>query len=453
LPSRAWELLIGSLCALPAATSITIPNRFRHIDTGWVLLPLMAISLIWGLDAPHPRGDALLVCLCTAGLILWPSPLLNSSAVWLRPMLWIGDRSYSLYLVHWPLIALAKHIWLEGVPEHINMALLLTSFGLAHVSYVLVELRFKEASTPAQLAQRMLSLIVPLLLAAAVMGWKLQETQGQQWATALRPNYGLSTQCEYDTDFEPRAACRTSKAPRTLVWGDSYAMHIVPAVVASPPPGGVMQATRSVCAPTLDYARRMPQDPDWRAPQCLAFTQSVLDFLADTPEIEYVVISSRWQYYFDDPVVNAQGQPVHLSTAQLAASVSRTIGQIRQMGKKVILVSPPPLLGPSVNLGTCAERHALGLLTVGSLTAADCSFDLREAQHRQAQVRELLQTVARQAQVDTIWLEEGNCRQGRCASIIDGQPIYRDFGHLSVAGSAVLGQRLKLGELIIQKAR
>lgn len=39
-----------------------------------------------------------------------------------------------------------------------------------------------------------------------------------------------------------------------------------------------------------------------------------------------------------------------------------------------------------------------------------------------------------------------------CKTILDGVPLYRDAGHLSVIGSRKLGEALRLGDLIIKNA-
>lgn len=452
LPSRAWELLLGSLCALPGMQAWT-QGRQPRFDSGWLCLPAIAASLIWGLDAVHPRGDALLVALATAGLILWPSRLLDSPGWWMRPWTWIGDRSYSLYLVHWPLIVLARHVWLEGVPAAVSAGLLSASLGLAHLMYAWVELPFKRLETLSAFGRRLLWLLVPLAGAAAMLGHRLAQPEGQGWAQALQPNHGFGLACEYEPPFTPRADCRNAPQPRTLVWGDSYAMHLIPALQASAPPGGILQATRSVCTPLLDYARLMPDDPADRARRCLAFNQSVLDFAIHDPHIAYVVISSRWQYLFDDPVVNARGQPVQPSVADLASSLQRTIAILRQHGKKVILVAPPPQPGTGVNLGLCAERQAQGLLTMSPSLGADCSFDLNRARRHQADVRAVLESVQTHADVSVIDLADFHCPAGLCSAMVDGVPVYRDEGHLSRSGSAQLGQALQLGPRIAQQAR
>jgi hypothetical protein len=86
-------------------------------------------------------------------------------------------------------------------------------------------------------------------------------------------------------------ACRSGRAPRMLVWGDSFAMHLVPGLVATST-GGVAQATKSVCGPFIGLAQVTAEYPREYAEHCIAFNDSVLAYLAKTPSVRVVVLSS-----------------------------------------------------------------------------------------------------------------------------------------------------------------
>ena len=452
LPSRAWELILGSLCALPAVRE-RVRSLPARIDSAWLALPIMASSLIWGWDEVHPRTDALLVCLATAILILWPSAALSRSHLVMRTLGWVGDVSYSLYLVHWPVLALARHVWLDGLPASVSWALLVLIFPLAWLSHRLVEQPFRKVDTWPALGRQLLWLGVPLLVTCAVLFWRIQQPEGQQWAQVLQPNFGLGPSCEFEAAFAPKPGCQTREHAHTLVWGDSYAMHLIGGIRASSPHGqGVIQATRSVCAPLLDMARLMPDDPADRARRCLAFNESVLQWLAHAPEVEYVVLSSRWQYLFDDPVVNAQGQFITPDANEMAASLGRTVARLHALHKKVVVVSPPPSLGADVDLGVCAERLGMGLLTTSERVDQRCRFALSAARQSQSQVTTLMGLFPDQADVDVIDLADFNCHQGLCESVVAQTPIYRDAGHLSQVGSTRMGMQMNLGQRIVQQA-
>lgn len=451
LPTRAWELLVGSLCALPGWQA-RLQGRVR-VDMGWVWLPVMALALIGGLDDVHPRGDALLVVLSTAGLVLMPSAMLQSQRVWMRPLHWIGDQSYSLYLVHWPLIALAKNVWLQGAPAWLSWVLLPVSFGLAQLSYRYVEQPFRRVTTPALLVRRLSWILLGLALASAWMWHHLQTAGAVDWRKVRQPNYGLSATCDFEGDFEDVSACRVGDRPRTLVWGDSYAMHLMPGLAPSAALGGLVQATRSSCAPLLSHARQVRADPADRGAKCMAFNRSVLAYLRAHPQIEFVVLSARWQYFFDDPVVDAQGRIVKPTQDELIAALSQTVKAVRRMGRKVIIVSPPASVGPQLDLGLCAERHLQGLVSFMRQADQRCAFAQSDHARYQAPVIALLDAVAQHTGVNVVRLDKLTCRNGRCMSVMDGIPLYRDAGHLSRDGARYLGQRQDLGHILVSMAR
>ena len=53
----------------------------------------------------------------------------------------------------------------------------------------------------------------------------------QELDDRLRTNYGFSATC--DEHFTLSSDCRTSEVPEVLVWGDSFAMQVVPGILAS----------------------------------------------------------------------------------------------------------------------------------------------------------------------------------------------------------------------------
>lgn len=460
LPTRAWEMLLGSLCALPARKATPAEGHQRPgpaLSALPVVQALALLALFYGLlasiDPVHPRGDALLVCAATAVLLRWPLPWLQGHSAVHRGLHWVGDRSYSLYLVHWPLIALAHNVWLQGVPPAVKAALVGLSLLLAHASHALIEERHRRIAQPADWARAMRPWVALLAASGVWLGVCLLRPPPADWTALLQPNHGLGIACEYDSDFEPRSACRTSPRPHTLVWGDSYAMHLLPALQASDTGGGLLQATRSTCTPNLRYAALAAKESPERAQQCLSLNRSVLAYLARAPEVRRVVIASRWQYLLDGTVLNTQGQRVRPSPAEWADSLDEVVRQLRRLGKQVVIVSPPALLGPHSNLGLCAERRHQGLWTVLPGTDAACHFAEADFRAQQRPVLDLLARIARQADIGVIDLSAFNCHDGLCQTTVGELPLYRDAGHLTVRGAQALGQGMQLMTQVVRQAR
>jgi len=144
LPTRAWELLFGSVGALwvlqPKFDTHRIVIGLVRLLFRPALLCLLVLPFLPTVGV-HPGLNALLVCMATLIVILQKSPWLN--AAWpTRTLAAVGDFSYSLYLVHWPIIAFMKNAWVgDGTDLSLDLRLLALalSLGVAYLLYRTVE--------------------------------------------------------------------------------------------------------------------------------------------------------------------------------------------------------------------------------------------------------------------------------------------------------------------------
>src|SRR5262245_54840610 len=116
LPTRAWELLLGSL----GATWQRADLLRKANGLGALSIAIILVFPVIRLDPIHPRFDALVVCLATL-LALWTRPTILENNVFAAAIAKLGDISFSLYLVHWPLFALVQNIYLGEVPTELKV--------------------------------------------------------------------------------------------------------------------------------------------------------------------------------------------------------------------------------------------------------------------------------------------------------------------------------------------
>jgi len=467
LPTRAWELLFGSLGALwvlsPPNDQYQIISRLIRLLFVPALLCLLVLPF-FAVTGNHPGLIAVLVCLATLIVILRNSPQLNA-ALPTRWLALVGDFSYSLYLVHWPVITLMKNAWVGSTPElplEMRMLALLLSFVLAYLLYRLVEdpirrSRFKLAKpllSKVALSSMILISITPL----AIQGMPARV----DFSEVRKPNFGFAATCDLSTPFVAKGECQSDNRPNLLVWGDSYAMHLIPGLLREWHSGGVIQATASSCGPFLGLAPRRIIHPGrgtvlnqkW-AEGCIAFNQSVIDYLRMAPSIETVVLSSPFAAYVtpenSEHVLQIgkafSSVPVRATAAQ--AGLQRTVESIRALGKKVVLVAPPP--SADFDIGGCLERQISGKIALGGRKG--CTVDRAEYQTKRANVLDLLKAVSAAADVSVIRFDPYLCNATECQTMLDGTMIYRDAGHLSYAGSELVAKRVQLGELIRVQAK
>lgn len=144
-PARVWELIIGGLIAfLPA-----LKNYDLKLLLPWfgLALNLYALYSIGGEN--FPGWHALIPVIGTA-LIIYGGTGRESDSRFsfartfrARPIQWIGDISYSLYLWHWPLIILLPTLLMINIDGQygliIKIGIFLLSLLVAWLSYKFVE--------------------------------------------------------------------------------------------------------------------------------------------------------------------------------------------------------------------------------------------------------------------------------------------------------------------------
>lgn len=112
LPTRAWELGVGGIAALLLSSrSRPLPRRTSTV-VAWLGVGAIAASIgFFSESTPFPGFAAAVPVLGTTAVIVAGA---NSSAsaparlLSVRPMLFIGAISYSLYLVHWPALVIPQ---------------------------------------------------------------------------------------------------------------------------------------------------------------------------------------------------------------------------------------------------------------------------------------------------------------------------------------------------------
>lgn len=141
--TRAWELALGALLALGQG-NISLAPWFRSI-LGWLGLAAVgaAIALI-NEQMRFPGWVAIVPTLGTAFLILaGDAPYSPFTLLALKPMQFIGDISYSLYLWHWPIIVFFKPLGGEALQGLTPWLIISLTFVLAVAAKYLVEDPFR----------------------------------------------------------------------------------------------------------------------------------------------------------------------------------------------------------------------------------------------------------------------------------------------------------------------
>ena len=140
--TRAWELGAGALLAVNAPRLLRLPWIAGAVMSWTGVLAILATALLFTSSTPFPGYAVILpvgsAALAVAGGTIAPG---GGAEIILRLGLfqWIGKLSYSLYLWHWPLVAVAREYRGSALSLPETLALYLLAVVLSMITFALVE--------------------------------------------------------------------------------------------------------------------------------------------------------------------------------------------------------------------------------------------------------------------------------------------------------------------------
>lgn len=304
--------------------------------------------MLWGLlaitpETPFPGKWTLVPVMATLLLIVagQGGPNIVCGALSTRPMVAMGDWSYSLYLWHWPFIVVAKAIWpFSGVAPMLAAA---ASVIPAYLSYRYVEEPFRHLQVK---GVRQVSTVVAAILlpptVVATAAWLV-------FAQILSPSFGLAEAKEApaaavateDAGLVPcrdpqmaqlaNGLCGTTRAgaPTVLLAGDSHAEHLLPALTNA--------------FPDLNVEIISVRSPKpFGSP---SGAQAVVDYVARQPSIRAVVYS------------RALGRDGGGLSAHEEAGMRLTVQGMTKLGRSVFVLDDNPLW--PLDMFSCTHRFSL----------------------------------------------------------------------------------------------
>ncbi|MDB5645082.1 MAG: acyltransferase 3 [Methylobacterium sp.] len=406
LPTRAWELLMGSLLAFARPGPAWTRARRDGVAAAGLALILVPV-LAYDEATAFPGLGALPPCL-GAALILHAGacgPNRVGSLLGARPFVAIGLGSYALYMVHWPVIVFTRYALLRDPGGLETVALLAACGALAYAGRRWIETPFRRPIDPVPRA------VLFRRTGAALAGClALGLAAGIQAGPAVTPLARLEREAWgggrcFLEDQDPAAwageACRlaTGTGRTALLWGDSFAAHYMPGLRqnAGALSHDILQYTAAGCPPLLDYRSRA-------RPACAAFNARVLDVIR-AHGVSRVVLAARWD----------------LVPPSALATLPETLARLAEAGVSVSLIGPSPLFAFDVAL-----LAARGAGTRGDGSAAWFARSGRAA----AETLRALAPNAGFSDPDAFF-----CAGLLCRYRAGGSDLFVDYGHLSPAGS------------------
>lgn len=472
---RFWELGVGVL--LYIFTLNNEPNSWRTHATwmAWLGLGLLAVAFVWADPAGFPLPWAVLPVLGAALLIggaqVQPQDAVRSklAAKWL---VWLGQRSYSLYLWHWPVYVLMRWtIGLEALWQYI-LALALTA-ALAYVSYRYVEYPLRY---PLKLARRPMWVRIGYFIWLPIAGYIVSDhvfkhperyslsivsRHADEWyAKGRMPATPEQDRvCEVDvsivplaggevTRFTPRACKMISPPEKQLfVLGDSHAGHLAPSFERLSAETGI--SIRSYAFAGCSFLDlKTPMSEVYHEPACLAFNRTAsIEVMQMGRKRDVVLLSSlRMQRYGDqwasfhiaDMYETMHGTQAQRKRQAATEDAKYWLRPFSEKGLRVVFVQPTPIFkAPAFRCSDVFNK--MNPICVGHNQQDKVALEgLR--QPIVAQMREVARVMPNVSTWDPFpYL----CPGAVCYTSKNGQPLFFDGDHLSMHGNRVVYPALR----------
>lgn len=469
--ARIYELGIGVLVALFATALGRLPRLLAQL-LGWAgLAAIVAAALTFNAQTLFPGAAALLPTLGAAAILVAGLQNRHRQGVGrllsLRPLTWVGDISYSLYLWHWPLLVFAHHLAGE-LPPAIGLAVVIAALLPAYASYRWIErpiitwplVKPREMALHVGGVAMVIGVLagsIPLVLPTPAPTGEVHTVtrtvtdpdgttrQVQLFgaeALAEEPALGdistftggyLPSLDEVAQDLSPVYAdgcnLRPSETePRPCVYGDENSDVTIALVGDSHAAQWVTTARRLADEDGLRLITHtksscpLSTQPVWSESRqslnetCLEWGRQVIQQLSeDRPDL---VILTNTGYHDDG------GQPI---TAGLAGAWTA----LQETGLDVVVLLDSPFLG--LDVPTCLATH--------EDDPQRCGVDRELALSRSG--REAQQQALTTAAVPVVDLVDQICPGTVCAPIVGGVVVYYDSNHLTATYARTLAPALR----------
>ena len=440
MPSRFWQFALGS----GVYVGMHMAFDWRAVSMGrkgkigaWIagltgVMLVICSAVLLSPDISYPGwyalapsfGAALLIAAGRISDRAAAGPILSSGL-----FVWIGDRSYSLYLWHWPILILGTATGISGLVAG-KLVLVALTVALAMLSYRYIELpfwkgRFRTAIPKHVVVYAVTTIIVSVTaynaLERQVFGSSVESlvADGYDPRMDADPRVYLSgLHCDtghFATQVVPCALGNPSGERLAVLLGDSIGAQWSPAVseVFPSPEWQILVLTKSACAIVDKTWHYNKAGGDYTV--CTEWRNMVLDYI-DMIAPDVLIIGSSATYNF--------------TATDWVDGTTRVLQRVAPSVGHVVLIAGTPHLsfdGPS-----CLEdpwRFSFRLIN-GDRECEEAMTETRS----DVVANYLRQSASGFVNVGVVELGGLVCPDGRCAAQTpDGVVIFRDEKHITAS--------------------
>lgn len=416
LPTRAGELLSGSILAV-----YLYEHKNKYLSSNFLaslsLLIILLFLIFLDSSTRFPGLVVLPVCIAVCVLIASKNTSINNF-LGSNFLVKVGLISYSLYLMHWPVLAFFRYILsTEGyaLPLMVQFLAIGIILVLSLISYYYVEKPFRIIKT-GFLKSLLCFLIVPSLL-IMILGYFIISTHGYPERLSSHNFNANKAFTHLDKSVCPslislgcEAVSPLSIKGEVLLFGNSHAEHYFTFISSLASDNGL--ATKLIASGGCE--------PDTDSVKCNPIKQYLLD---KYDSADYIFIAYRWDAL--------------ISKVSAFEALSKIVADIDTAKNKIIFLAQPPRWSIKLNrLVNCYRLHF------------NCPAVV-EVQKDYPEYNEFIKAFAKERNMSYFdpFLRVNDYLKTQSEN---GNPYYFDDNHLSIYGNEMLfeaNKNIKLEDL------
>lgn len=458
LPTRAWELFLGSVVALHFANKKTYSMACSELLSVLGIMLIGCAVFFYNPNSIFPAWGPIAACLGTTIIIIsnqnkrfFIGRVLSSP-----PLVGVGLISYSLYLWHWPFLVFAQYITANKLGFLQRMVIVAASFFMAWVSYRWIETPFRRKQLLVE-PKKFITLTLALICILTATSFLINRENGvpdrldpRTYIAYKAARYQLMQRSMCKRLFVSKrlhicdSNAPMSQKPDFVLWGDSHADMLKP-VIKKLAKQYHVKFWSYKCIPLLDVYDVARSD-SLRHSQCTTMNHALIQVIRQR-HIKNVIFSSFWEQFVEGREVPLDGAGQRDTFYADANIKSTSAPQARAVFKKHFIDTIHALENAGVThiwivkdvpfFEEWPSNQLLKMLKYGGNTN-QIGRPLPQISKREAFVN----TVFNEVQSKTVRLIDPDfilCDKSHfCHGVKDKQSLYFDFNHLSYYGALQL---------------
>jgi len=466
LPTRAFELLMGGGVAYYYFSLPTLNRHLNHFLSFVGILFVLGAGFILTDGSTFPGVNALIPCLGACIVIYTGRDEGNvgviNRIISIRPLVFVGLISYSLYLWHWPVFSFLNvlGIILSGHEKWLVIFILIL---LAYFTWLIIEQPFRHKYKFSFIKTLIFYVIFPVV---ACIGYAFFIYNSSGYINRFSPEVivmidSIHSRSEnrnkhcHNTKFKTQTKDRCTlgfsekRVPDILVVGDSHADAATGMLDVflrdRSLKGYVVTANTKIYLPGIArYDLKQGKNKEDKA--FLRRGNNITQLIDSKQKFNFIVLAGRWASYIsglnDHDKKNGEIylQDIKLkddlnlfnSAINFELGMNRAISVITKSGAIPVIVESVAEFG--LNKSDCVIRNKIWA------SRQNCSVDIESVKSRQKKVNEIFENLKKKYP-SLIFIDPKKvmCGEAFCYSSLSGVPLYKDDDHFNHVGSKLVG--------------